>query len=566
MTKARDLAGFASSAVTTTAADGLVLKGDGSTTDVIIKNGANATVAKIADGSTDLSKVLARGAIDVGNSSGVSAPLSKGAAGTVLTAGANDLSWVAASAGGEQTFTATGAISAGNPVGFNANMTISAMTQQVGASAAIGTGIVTTAVQSASPISYDTGVNKFLIVFKGTGNTVWARVGTVSGTSVSFGTAVNSGHELAGNGASLFVVYCSGLSKHVVSFKSTSNRGYASTVTISGTTPSFGTRVETFASTTHDAAVVYDPNTNKVLFANQGNLSAATYRVGTISGTNISVGTQLDPGGAGISASSLTSFAFDSNSNKIVAIHRNTTTGYTRVLTISGTNVSSGTNVTFGTISKGNAFVIFDPSINKVAYFYWVGSPAKPYFRLGTVSGTNISLGTPTEFALPVNFRPPPGDEIQYSFQGTVDPDTGGLVLAYLTGPDGVIGSGAIPVKFNGANLIVGEQVVVNNNTQKLGLVYDPDTDKVIFATRSSVQTVATTIRPKFVGVAAENIANGATGKVTIIGGINSNQSSLVVGSQYGIPATSASLVATDSNPVGIAISASKIYIRAVQL
>lgn len=93
MTKARDLAGFASSAVTTTAADGLVLKGDGSTTDVIIKNGANATVAKIADGSTDLSKVLARGAIDVGNSSGVSAPLAIGTNGYFLKSNGSDAAW-----------------------------------------------------------------------------------------------------------------------------------------------------------------------------------------------------------------------------------------------------------------------------------------------------------------------------------------------------------------------------------------------------------------------------------------------------------------------------------------
>ena len=91
MTKARDLAGFASSSVTTTASDGLVLKGDGTTTDVIIKNGANATVATVADGTTTLAATanltaggsitatgasvgaLARGSIQVGNSSGVAA-------------------------------------------------------------------------------------------------------------------------------------------------------------------------------------------------------------------------------------------------------------------------------------------------------------------------------------------------------------------------------------------------------------------------------------------------------------------------------------------------------------
>ncbi len=123
MTKARDRAGFASSSVTTTASDGLVLKGDGSSTDVVIKNGANATVATVADGTTTLAATanltaggsitatgasvgaLARGSIQVGNSSGVAAALAKGTSGYVLTAGANDLSWAEAGAS-----TTTGAV------------------------------------------------------------------------------------------------------------------------------------------------------------------------------------------------------------------------------------------------------------------------------------------------------------------------------------------------------------------------------------------------------------------------------------------------------------------------
>jgi len=99
MTKARDLAGFSTGSITNTTADGLILKGDGSSTDVVIKNGANATVATVADGTTDLSKVLARGSIDVGNASGVSAPLAKGAAGTVLTSDGTDLSFAAVVSG-----------------------------------------------------------------------------------------------------------------------------------------------------------------------------------------------------------------------------------------------------------------------------------------------------------------------------------------------------------------------------------------------------------------------------------------------------------------------------------
>lgn len=124
MTKARDLAGFSTGSITNTTADGLILKGDGSSTDVVIKNGANATVATVSDGSTNLSVAgsvtgaLARGAIQVGNSSGVAAALAKGTSGYVLTAGANDLSWAEGGGGGTEFIASSGAISNAATVAF----------------------------------------------------------------------------------------------------------------------------------------------------------------------------------------------------------------------------------------------------------------------------------------------------------------------------------------------------------------------------------------------------------------------------------------------------------------
>lgn len=117
MTKARDLAGFASSSVTTTASDGLVLKGDGTSTDVVIKNGANATVATVADGTTTLAATanltaggsitatgasvgaLAQGAIQVGNSSGVAAPLTIGSSAQLLQSNGTTAAWATISTG-----------------------------------------------------------------------------------------------------------------------------------------------------------------------------------------------------------------------------------------------------------------------------------------------------------------------------------------------------------------------------------------------------------------------------------------------------------------------------------
>jgi hypothetical protein len=225
MTKARDLAGFASSSVTTTASDGLVLKGDGSSTDVVIKNGANATVATVADGTTNLAVVgavtgaLAQGAIQVGNSSGVAAPLTKGAEGTVLTAGANDLSWVAASgafAGATVTVTANTTLSSAQ----NGNLVnISATAEKIISLPAAAEGAFYVFNNDTSHIMYihpngSNTINGFTaslslapeasgILACGGSTTNWSSVGItrtmiVAKTTTIYNTAYNNGTRLTG--------------------------------------------------------------------------------------------------------------------------------------------------------------------------------------------------------------------------------------------------------------------------------------------------------------------------------------------------------------------------------
>ncbi len=562
MTKARDLAGFASSSVTTTASDGLVLKGDGSTTDIIIKNGANATVATVADGTTNLSKVLARGSIDVGNASGVSAPLAKGAAGTVLTSDGTDLSFVEASGGGEQTFTATGAITAGNPVGFNANGTISVMPQMSGSAAALGSGASSTG-GGRQPMAYDTAADKYLHVFSGTNDNLFARVGTISNLGITFGTAVDSGTTLsafARQRGELHLVYDDNAGKFVVSYCKSDNKGYARTITISGTTPSFGTEVLLYNGTTYHTEVGYDSNANKVLFLNAGNQDTITGQVGTISGTNISLGSASDLGGTGTypEPGSLT---FDSNVNKFVFVYGTSSISRpykARTISISGTSVSAGSEVTIASSGETNQVpsVIFDPSINKAVALFMENGPK---FRLLTISGTDLTQGTTT--AIP--FTTTPSGSYTDVFSACVDPDTAGIVICYSTG---TMETRITPAKFSGVNMTLSPEIIISLTKKQNGIIYDPDEDVAIVSTLDEAYVVKPITRPAYVGVASESISNGATGKVTIIGGVNANQSGLSAGSQYGIPATSASLVATDISPIGIAISSTEIYLRAVSL
>lgn len=69
-----------------------------------------------------------------------------------------------------------------------------------------------------------------------------------------------------------------------------------------------------------------------------------------------------------------------------------------------------------------------------------------------------------------------------------------------------------------------------------------------------------------FVGFAEESVSDGANVKVTTVGGINTNQSSLTVGKNYGILPTGTSLVALprQSNPkyiIGTATSSTALYV-----
>jgi hypothetical protein len=88
----------------------ILLKGDDGGTEITalsldMSAGGNALF------SGTVTRDLTRGSIDVGNSSGVSTPLAKGSAGTVLTSDGTDISWSAAGGGSMEFIASSGALS-----------------------------------------------------------------------------------------------------------------------------------------------------------------------------------------------------------------------------------------------------------------------------------------------------------------------------------------------------------------------------------------------------------------------------------------------------------------------
>jgi len=508
---------------------------------------------------------ITRGSILYGNASGATARLAKGGANTVLTSDGTDISWAeAGGGGGEQTFTASGSISAGALVGLNTNGTISTMGATAGTPVQFHPNPIDAYRASYKAIVYDTANNKIIQFYRDTANSYYVTcvVGTVSGTSISYGTPV----AYSANGTRLRAAYDTNSSRAVCIFRndSASDDGFAVVVSVSGTTPTFGTAVEFSDANMNAGDCCFDSNSNKVVIAYKSSLPAGDTgkcRVATVSGTSISFGSETtfttnNP------ADGLMNCEFDSNLNKVVIAWcdaGNASYGTSIVGTVSGTSISFGSAVVYSSTATYYNQLSFNTNANKFLLTYSIGSELR--CKVATVSGTSISFGAETFLALvggagwnAVVFDSATNEMIVFFEAATTN------YAAALKGP------------ISGTLFFAGAPtVVVPTNVEIAGGAYDEDTDQCILSYQddsgyNGYHVVFNSANPLWVGAAAESISNGASGKVTVIGGINTNQSSLVAGAVYGLPATATALAAGSSNAIGVALSASNLYINTGKL
>ena len=327
--------------------------------------------------------------------------------------------------------------------------------------------------------------------------------------------------------------------------------------TISGTSVSFGSTA-TAASGTGDTERVFavSAGDNKVVhIARSESPSAGDYHlwatVNTISGTSVSMGSAVDISGAQLDGGGQLGrygLCYDSNAGKVVVFYviSGNTTLFCKVGTVSGTSISFGTAVDTGyDMSSTNPKPVFDPSTNKVVLvFADSGNLNNSKALVGTVSGTSISFAAnPTEMGSIGNPK-----AVYNSTNNTI-------VLAYNNSLEVVKVSGTTVERdrvFTYSDVSEGQAALIyDDDNQSTALMADQQGDCITIKTAS----------PKFAGLAKENISNGGSGKVTVAGGINTSQSGLISGFDYGLPSDSATLVSGSNNKIGVALSASSILV-----
>ena len=293
---------------------------------------------------------------------------------------------------------ASGAIANGKPVVVNSAGTVSAID---GSAQAVGTAVVYETSESRhNKATFDSNSNRVVIAYRDQGNSAYgtAVVGTVSGTSISFGTPVvfeSANCEVIGP------TFDSSNNKVVIAYVDNGNSGYETcivgTVDPSDNSISFGTPAVYYsASGSSLNTITFDSSNNKVVVAYRVSTTRGEARVGTVSGTDITFGTA-----ATIISNSVTFFGstFDTDSNKVVIVFMNYSSGddgTAIVGTVSGTDITFGTPVEYSNDGQSNwNSVAFDSSNNKVIVSFSDGDDGdKGKAVVGTVSGTDISFGS----------------------------------------------------------------------------------------------------------------------------------------------------------------------------
>ena len=425
-------------------------------------------------------------------------------------------------------FVASGTLASGVTVALKTDGTVEAV-----AAAAQGVGaesVFESATSNYGAATYDSNSNKVVIAYQDAGNSNYgtAVVGTVSGASISFGTPVAFTNGDAGGEIAL--AFDSNSNKVVIAYINQQNSYYGTAIvgTVSGTSISFGTAVVFESATAFYISATFDSTNNKIVLSynDDANSNYGTAIVGTVSGTSISFGTAVVFESA---RSDQTAVTYDSTNNKIVIAYMDGGNGYygTAIVgTVSGTSISFGTAVVFESAVVNSNTATYDSNSNKIVITY--SDAGNSYYGtaiVGTVSGTSISFGTAVVFNAANT-----GTYTSATFDSTANK----VVIAYTDTGNSSHGA-AIAGTVSGTSISFGATTVTNAAvTYYNAATFDSNAGKVVIGYKDAgnsnygtavVFTVASSNNTDFVGITDEAIANTASGSVIVQGGVGTGVS-----------------------------------------
>ena len=490
-------------------------------------------------------------------------PSQSGNAGKFLTTDGTTDSWGEVSASPTLEAVASGTLANGDTVVINSNGTVSAAGLTTTDTPVIGS-VVTFESGNSQYISscYDTSNDKVVIAYQDApdGEKGKAVVGTVANGQITFGTPVIFDSSTV---YYIDIAYDSNASKVVVVYRDEGNSssGTAIVGTVSGTSISFGSPSVYHSGNANRNGVVFDSSANKVIIANNRTGNQIQVSLGTISGTSISFGTSATISNAQEDQDRLT-LSYDINANKTLIAYK-ATSGYSAcaVASVSGTTVSVGTSVSATNYTTFDSSVVYDSAANKHLVFWRKSGTNYMTGRVATISGTTVTFGTEASLT----------NEYARYYGFSFDTAVNKIILSYYTNTSSTSKTIQATISGTSVTTS-SATTYLSQSTSYNELVYDPDSERTIFAfyqsggkslVYASTTTTSNLTSENYIGISDAAYSNGATATIQLVGTVDDAQSSLTAGQYYFVQENGSIALTPDTTPVfaGTAVSATKLLI-----
>jgi hypothetical protein len=533
--------------------------------------------------------------------------INNGTAGQALISGGagNVPVWQAVGGTLNDTFTAVAGITAGKVVQYTTGTNVEEVTGSITPfSTALGTftniGSVSNQGRSRIGIS-DDGTRAVALIVDGT--SFKARVGTISGNAITWGSDVNLTMAGTTTTNAFWADICfypgSNTEFAIIGYDNTAatNNGYVCHFgTISGTTASF-TRVVILGGTQNPVhrAFIYAPGAAVLITNSSTTMQGLAF---TFTGTSITAGsvTTLVTSFQGFFGADVDKL---SGNQIIVAYCNNTTNSQIAAVRISasGTVVSAGTPTTsiFNTLGLKTADITCDKRVANRFFLSGMLTTTALQIRTGTVSGSSISIVSGTSIA-DGDFKPN-GDAVYSAstylrlycpiYGNSFPAKTRLLVNYYRTSASAALSYQArgvfeaqddtsaptystIVVQGTGNSYSSDpDPVIVRGALSNVGFVISHEFGNTSYnATAGSVALtyiVTNLSDAKIVGIASNTVTTGQLVTVDLLGGYNRNQAGLTNWAVYYVdPAGALTTTSTAPNvKIGKSTSATAIQIKA---
>lgn len=330
-------------------------------------------------------------------------------------------------------------------------------------------------------------------------------------SNISFG---DEEEFLSANGSLYNSIGMLSESKFVVAYQdnSDSKHGTVKIGTVSGTTVTFGTETEYISANGYNNNVhiaILNESTFVVVYQDESDSGHGTARVGTVVDTSVTFGAAVEFNSAGRAAQIAVTPLGTSSFVVGYADWSDSKRGKVKVGTVDGTNITFGGSTTFHSLGEPISISManFDSSKFVIGYRESAGGGNHGTTQIGTVSGTSVTFGAETEFISSPSANPASisidildSSRFVLAYIDTTDSNHGTSVIGTVNGTSIIFGA---EIKFLSADGSLGNIVKVldqsnfvviyedgsdsNHGTAKVGMVNDTD---IIFSNEGEFLTL----------------------------------------------------------------------------